>query len=89
MKKLILTLTVVMLSCCSAATADTTESCKVYFDKVESIYKNVPENSFNKEIIEIIKQNLEKAKQEIIAMPEDKQIEACAQGLAILKQIEK
>ncbi len=87
MKKLILT--VIMLSFCSAAIADIPESCKVYFDKVETIYKNMPENTLNQEILDIIKQNLEKAKQEIIAMPEDKQAAACAQGLELLKQIDK
>ncbi|WP_334321577.1 DUF5339 domain-containing protein [Gilliamella apicola] len=87
MKKLILT--AVMLGFCSAATADIPESCKVYFDKVENIYKNMPENTFNQEILDIIKQNLEQAKQEIITLPEDKQVAACAQGLELLKQIDK
>lgn len=87
MKKLIFA--VIMLSFCSVATADLPESCKVYFDKVENIYKNVPKDTLSQEVLDVIKQNLENAKQEIIALPEDKQKAACAQGLELLKEIDK
>lgn len=78
-----------MLSFCFVATADLPESCKVYFDKVENIYKNVPKDTLSQEVLDVIKQNLENAKQEIITLPEDKQKAACAQGLELLKEIDK
>ena len=87
MKKLIFA--VIMLSFCFVATADLPESCKVYFDKVENIYKNVPKDTLSQEVLDVIKQNLENAKQEIITLPEDKQKVACAQGLELLKEIDK
>lgn len=90
MKKLLLSVALLSFSTISVA-ADLSESCKTYFDKVNSLLKAIPEDSLTKQqsdMIGMIKQNLEMGKQQVSSMPQDKQEEACKLGIDSLKQIE-
>ncbi|OCG15249.1 hypothetical protein A9G24_05510 [Gilliamella sp. App6-5] len=86
MKKLVLSIALLGLS--SVAMADLSQSCNAYFDKVDSIVKAIPENTATKQQTNMIKQNLENAKQQISSMPETEQESACKQGINLLKQID-
>ncbi|MWP62059.1 DUF5339 domain-containing protein [Gilliamella sp. Pas-s25] len=86
MTKLVLSIALLGLS--SFAMADLSESCSAYFDKVDSLVKAIPEDTATKQQTNMIKQNLENAKQQISSMPETKQESACQQGINLLKQIE-
>ncbi|MWN32439.1 MULTISPECIES: DUF5339 domain-containing protein [unclassified Gilliamella] len=87
MKKLLLSVVLLSFSTISMA-EDLSESCKTYFDKVDSLVKAIPEGSLTKQQSDMIKQNLEMGKQQISSMPEDKQESACKQGMGLLKQLE-
>ncbi|MWP49998.1 MULTISPECIES: DUF5339 domain-containing protein [unclassified Gilliamella] len=87
MKKLLLSVALLGFSTISMA-ADLSESCKTYFDKVDSLVKAIPEDSLTKQQSDMMKQNLETGKQQVSSMPADAQEEACKQGIELLKQVE-
>ncbi|MWP46854.1 DUF5339 domain-containing protein [Gilliamella sp. Pas-s27] len=90
MKKLLLSVVLLGFSTISMA-EDLSESCKTYFDKVDSLVKAIPEGSLTKQqsdMIGMIKQNLEMGKQQVSSMPAETQEVACKQGIELLKQVE-
>ncbi|OCG45026.1 TonB-dependent receptor [Gilliamella sp. Choc5-1] len=87
MKKLLLSVALLGFSTISMA-ADLSESCKTYFDKVDSLVKAIPEDSLTKQQSDMMKQNLETGKQQVSSMPADAQEAACKQGIELLKQVE-
>ncbi|OCG38055.1 DUF5339 domain-containing protein [Gilliamella sp. Gris1-4] len=86
MKKLVLS--IVLLGLSSGAMADLSESCKTFFDKIDGLVKTIPEDAATKQQTDMIKQSLESNKQQISALPADKQEEACKLGIDSLKQLE-
>lgn len=86
MKKL--ALSVALLGLSSVAMAELSESCKTYFEKVDSFVKSIPDDAATKQQTDMIKQNLETAKQQISAMPTANQEEGCKQATEVLKQLE-
>lgn len=86
MKKLFLSVALLGLS--SVAMADLSATCKTYFDKVDALFKAIPDDAATKQQWDLMKQNLEAGKQQISSMPESQQETACKQGNETLKQLE-
>lgn len=86
MKKLLLTISLLGIS--SFAMADLSASCKTYFDKVDNLIKAIPDNAATKQQTDMLKQNLEMGKKQVIAMSQADQENACKKGLEALKQAE-
>ena len=86
MKKVLFS--VVLLSLSSVTMAGLSETCKSYFDKIDIIIKNMPEDAASKQQIDMMKQNLDAGKQQVAALPDKQQETACQQGLEALKQLE-
>ncbi|WP_081296879.1 MULTISPECIES: DUF5339 domain-containing protein [unclassified Gilliamella] len=86
MKKLVLS--IALLGACPVAIADLSESCKTYFDKLDSLVKVIPEDTVTKQQTDVIKQSLEMGKQQISSLSAENQDSACEQAIDLLKQIE-
>lgn len=84
MKKL--ALSIILLGLSSVAMADLSASCKVFFQKVDNLFNNIPNDVATKQQAEMIKQNLKLTKQQISAMPKENQEEGCKQAMEGLKQ---
>ena len=86
MKKL--ALSIILLGLSSIAMADLSVSCKNFFQQVDSLVNNIPNDVATKQQAEMIKQNLKLTKQQISAMPKENQEEGCKQAIIGLKQLE-
>jgi hypothetical protein len=75
---------IMLLGFSSISMADLTESCKTYFDKLDSFMKAIP-----KQQSDMIKQSVELAKQQISSLSADNQAPACKQGMDFLQQAEE
>lgn len=84
MKKM--ALSIILLGLSSVAMADLSASCKVFFQQVDSLVNNIPNDVATKQQAEMIKQNLKLTKQQISAMPKENQEEGCKQAIVGLKQ---
>ena len=84
MKKM--ALSIILLGLSSVAMADLSSSCKVFFQQVDSLVNNIPNDVATKQQAEMIKQNLKLTKQQISAMPKENQEEGCKQAIVGLKQ---
>ncbi|OCG07882.1 hypothetical protein A9G13_06625 [Gilliamella sp. wkB178] len=79
---------VALMSMSSVAMADLSATCKTYFDKIDTLVKSIPDDAATKQQTDLIKQNLEAGKQQVAALPESQQDNACKQGEEVLKQME-
>lgn len=86
MKKL--ALSIILLGLSTVAMADLSASCKNFFQQVDSLVNNIPNDVATKQQAEMIKQNLKLTKQQISAMPKENQEEGCKQAIIGLKQLE-
>jgi len=89
MKKITLTLGTLVLFLSASAFAASTESCEKYFKTIDTYLENISKDETMKSQLDMVKQQYSQSKEQMSALPEATQDQACQQGQAALESAMK